>query len=106
MIDAILLAAAGSASLAACACLALALPDHWAQAGGHPADATRFRPHLRAAGMASTCVAWALCTGRDGIAFGSLLWGMLMPVGALSVALILAWRPRCLLPGRLRRGVA
>jgi hypothetical protein len=106
MTGAILLAAASSAGLAACACLALALPDHWAQAGGHPADAARFRPRLRAAGMALTFLAWVLCTGRDGIAFGSLLWGMLMPACALAVALILAWCPRCLLPVRLRRGAA
>jgi hypothetical protein len=106
MIGALLLAAAGCAGLAACACLALALPDHWTQAGGHPADAARFRPRLRATGMALILLAWMLCTGRDGIAFGSLLWGMLMPAGALAVALILAWRPRCLLPVRLRRGVA
>ena len=104
MIGTVLLAAAAGACLAACACLALALPDHWAQAGGHPADAARFRPRLRAAGMASMLLAWALCTGRDGLVFGSLLWAMLMPAGALSVALMLAWHPRRLLPGRLRRG--
>lgn len=97
-----LLIGAGMSSYAAFACFALAMPDHWQQAGGEPAAWTARRRGLRPSGTALLALAYALCAWRDGAAFGSLLWAMLASAGALAVAFTLTWRPRLLLPGRRR----
>ncbi|QGZ38149.1 uncharacterized protein DUF3325 [Pseudoduganella flava] len=86
------------------ACLALAMPDHWVQAGGRQeAAATLCRP-LRRAGAMLLAAAYALCVCRDGASFGTLLWVVLVSAGALAVALTLTWRPHWLLaPARALR---
>lgn len=98
MTAALLLLLAACASYGGFACLALAMPDYWAQAGG---DMSRQPPRrrLRLSAAALLVVALALCLWRDGPGFGTLLWGVLLTAGALGVAFTLTWRP--LLLGRL-----
>lgn len=39
-----------------------------------------------------------MCISAQGAGFGSLLWAMLLPATAMSVAFILTWRPHWLRP--------
>jgi uncharacterized protein YjeT (DUF2065 family) len=97
MSAALLLLLATAASYSGFACLALAMPDYWQQAGG---DASR-QPsrRLRLAGTVLLAAALVLCLWRDGPGFGALLWGVLLTAGAVAVAFTLTWRPQLL--GRL-----
>lgn len=95
MTAALLLLLAGAASYGGFACLALAMPDYWEQAGG---DASRQPPpgRLRLAGAALLTTTLALCLWRDGPGMGALLWGVLLTAGAIAVAFTLTWRPQLL----------
>ncbi|HET6719294.1 MAG TPA: DUF3325 domain-containing protein [Rhodocyclaceae bacterium] len=89
-----MLLAAGLAGYGAWACLALALPRHWVAANGERgAFAPAPKRALRASGGALLGLAYALCWYRDGAAFGSVLWLLLMTAVAFAVAFTLAWRP-------------
>lgn len=98
MMPALLLVAAGLASYGGFACLALAMPDHWAQASGQRGDVAPHRRRLRPAGFFMLGVAYVLCVYRDGPSFGSLLWSLLISAAAIAVAFTLTWRPKFLLP--------
>lgn len=91
----LLLLLAVGASYCGFACLALAMPDYWQQAGG---DVSRQPPQrrLRLTGAALLAAMLALCLWRDGPGFGALLWGVLLTAGAIAVAFTLTWRPRLL----------
>lgn len=110
MSPALLLLAAGLASYGAWACLALAMPRHWAAANDRAAangerGAFASAPAgLRPGGCALQALAYALCWYRDGPAFGSVLWLLLMATAAFAVAFTLAWRPRLFRPLRRRSG--
>jgi hypothetical protein len=97
---ALLLIAAGLASYAGFACLALAMPCHWAAVSGQGTGVAPHRRRLRRVGLSMLGVACALCVWRDGPGFGSLLWLVLIPAAAIAVALTLSWQPRLLLPIR------
>lgn len=94
MMAAMLLAAAGLASYGGFACLALAMPDHWAQVTGHDCAVVPYRRGLRWAGVCLLSLALLACVVRDGPSFGGLLWVMLDVAAALGVALTLAWRKK------------
>jgi hypothetical protein len=97
MMAAFLLLLAGAAGYGGFACLALAMPDHWARAGGAVEDHARRGRRLRLAGALMLCVALAICIWRDGASFGAILWVILLTASAIGVALTLTWRPRWLL---------
>lgn len=86
------------------ACLALAMPRHWAQAGGQRLRAMPPHRSLRGCGLGLLSVAYALIVYRDGPGFGSVLSVVLFCGAALAVALTLAFRPRMLLPWGVCRG--
>ena len=79
------------------ACLALAMPDYWARAGGDANDHGRRRHRLRLSGALMLCLALAICIWRDGVSFGAILWIILLTASASAVAFTLTWRPRLLL---------
>jgi hypothetical protein len=95
--SALLLLAAGLASYGAFACLALAMPRHWAEVSGQTVDFAPHRAWLRLCGFALLGLSYALCVYRDGPSFGSVLWLLLIWAAAIAVALTLAWRPRLFL---------
>lgn len=102
MTPVLLLMLAALASYLGFACLALAMPRHWAQAGGRRVDAVSHRRRLRACGFALLGIAYLLLVYRDGPSFGSVLWVVLLSGAAIAVALTLAWRPQVLWPVRWR----
>lgn len=93
MTAAVLLAVAGLASYGGFACLAMAMAEHWEQAGGVPGRHVQRRRTLRLAGTLLLCVAPLLCVWRDGPSFGVLLWLMLLSASGIAVAFTLSWRP-------------
>ena len=95
---ALLLGAANMASYGGFACLALAMPRHWAAATGKKVDVVPHRRWLRPCGFAMLALSYGLCAYRDGPGFGSLLWAILISAAAIAVALTLTWRPQLLLP--------
>lgn len=102
MTPALLLILAMLASYAGFACLALAMPRHWTQAGGPRLRAAPPR-RLRACGFTLLGVAYALSVYRDGPGFGSVLTVVLLSASAIAVAFTLAFQPRVFLPFGLRR---
>jgi hypothetical protein len=94
MMAALFLAAAGLASYFGFACLALAMPEHWARVTGQDRDPVPYRRGLRRSAVCLLLLAFAACVMRDGPGFGSLLWVMLDVATALGVALTLAWRKK------------
>jgi len=95
---ALLLVAAGLASYAGFACLALAMARHWTEASGQVMDVAPHRRSLPPLGFSTLGVSYALCVYRDGPSFGTLLWVLLCYATAIAVALTLTWQPRFLLP--------
>jgi hypothetical protein len=102
MMPALLLGAAGLAAYGGFACLALAMPEHWARASGEESAVSPHRPLLRPLGFTLLAAAYLLCFWRDGAAFGSVLWIVLGAAAGMAVAFTLTWRPRLLLPTRRR----
>ncbi len=90
MKSALMLLAAGLVSYVAFACLALAMPRHWAQASGHAVALVPQRTWLRPCGFMLLGLSYALCWYRDGPGFGSLLWVLLVWTAGIAVALTLA----------------
>lgn len=99
MTPALLLILAGLASYGGFACLALAMPRHWAQMGGARLRVAPPRRLLRGCGAALLGGAYALLVYRDGPSFGSVLWVLLLFAAAAAVALSLAWRRSPARPG-------
>lgn len=96
MPEAIWLAASFAASGVGMGWLALALDPHWQQVNG-PAPLPRpTRRLLRAAGSAALAFSLIACFLADHPSMAPLVWIMGLTVGALAVALVLAWRPRFL----------
>ena len=95
---AVLLLLAYAASVIGWAWIAFAMDDHWRQAR---ADAPPSRPTilaLRAVGSAALAAALLLCLRADHASMAALVWLMTLTAAALSVALLLASRPRWLAP--------
>lgn len=95
MISALLLFAAALAGYLGFACLALAMPRHWAEASGEK-TAPPHQHWLRTCGFTLLGMAFAICVCRDGLSFGTVLATVLISASMITVALTLAWRPRLL----------
>lgn len=102
MRPALLLVAACLAAYGGFACLALAMPEHWARVSGQEGDVSPHRHLLRPLGFGLLAAAYVLCLWRDGAAFGSVLWTVLGAAAGMAVAFTLTWRPQLLLPTRRR----
>lgn len=75
--------------------LALAMDAHWKQVrSGLPSERTVLV--LRYLGGAALFLSLICCLAVDHASMASLVWIMLLAGSALSVALILSWRPRLL----------
>jgi hypothetical protein len=89
-------------ALAACflglAWLALAMDVHWQQVRGSAAPAAGTARLLRIMGGLALAVSVVLCFVADHASMAPLVWVMALAGGALLIALILAWKPRVLLP--------
>lgn len=92
----LLLAGAALAAVAGCAWLALAMAVHWQQVQGSATPPAGTRRALRVLGAASLAVSATLCFLADRPSMASLVWIMLMTGGAVTVALVLAWKPALL----------
>jgi UDP-N-acetylmuramyl pentapeptide phosphotransferase/UDP-N-acetylglucosamine-1-phosphate transferase len=77
--------------------LALAMDTHWRQVrSGVPAAHTvRI---LRLMGATALFTSLLFCLQVDHATMASLVWVMLLGISALSVAVILSWQPRLLVP--------
>ena len=77
-------------------CLALSQAKHWTQI----VELGRRPPHvargLRIMGWLLLAVTLAMSAIHDGASFGAVLWTCLLSVGAIAVALTLAWKPNWL----------
>jgi len=103
MRDAMLLVCALCAGVIGLAWFALAKPPHWRQVTGEAAQGVRTRRGLRIGGALALTVSLGLCLAADHISMSFLVWIMMLVAGALSVAFVLAYRPRTLnwLTGRI-----
>lgn len=90
------------ASLASCVAgfgwLALSMDVHWRQVRGGTAPSNNVRMLLRLFGAIALVASLMLCLAVDHASMASLVWVMSLAAAALSVALTLSWRPRCLAP--------
>jgi hypothetical protein len=76
------------------ALLALSMERHWdARAIGRPNPSVRSLQRMRHLAWLLLAAAYVLCVLQAGVSMGSVLWCMLLPAGALSVALLLTWHP-------------
>lgn len=96
MSDAWLLAVASLVSFCGMAWLALAMREHWLQVRGEAAPSGSGVALLRLAGALALAVSLRLCLWADHPSIASLVWVMLLTAAALSVAVMLSWRPRWL----------
>nr|WP_246373200.1 DUF3325 family protein [Lysobacter spongiae] len=90
-----MLAIALAACIVGVGWLALAMDVHGRQAWGRAAGAKAKRA-LRAMGAAALVVALVLCLRVDHATMAVLVWVMALAVGAVAVAMMLAWRARWL----------
>lgn len=89
-----LLVAAALCALIGMARLALAMPVHWQQVHGKSGLAPRSARRLRIGGGGGLLAALLLCLAADHASMAALVWVMLLTVAAVSVAMLLAYRPR------------
>ena len=92
-----LLAAAVLAGAAGMGWLALAMDVHWDQVRGKVEQPTPVR-RLRMLGTLALVASLLLCLTADHASMAVLVWIMVLAASALGVAMLLAWRPRCLRP--------
>lgn len=105
MRDALLLGAALVSALAGMGWLALAMDVHWEQVCGAAAERPARARLLRALGMLALAVSLWLCLVVDHASMAALVWIMALAAAALTVAMVLSWRPhwlRLLVPGAAR----
>ncbi|MEM0985100.1 MAG: DUF3325 domain-containing protein [Pseudomonadota bacterium] len=95
--DALFLFLAALTAIIGCALLALSQSRNWREViGGKPPELT---PRLaKWTGWIFIFASLVFCVLRDGGSFAAILWPLLFAVGALSVAMLLAYRPSCLKP--------
>ena len=91
--DTIWLVFAGLTAFTGCGMLALSQDRHWSRAFGAPAQTTT-KSYLKWGGWALVVASLVFCTLRDGGSFAALLWPMLIALGAISVAMVLAYLPK------------
>lgn len=90
------LAGACAAALAGFSWLALAMEDHWQQVCGAIEPSQTTRRALRMMGASGLVVSGALCFVADRPSMAVLVWILFMTLGAVSIALTLAWKPAIL----------
>lgn len=96
------LAGAAVLALAGAGWLALTMEVHWRQVHDGPQPGVATRGVLRMLGALALLASLLLCLMSDRASMAVLVWVMLLAVGVVSVALMLAWRPeglRVLWPG-------
>ncbi|MDH0864397.1 DUF3325 domain-containing protein [Mitsuaria sp. GD03876] len=96
MTEAMLLAGAAVAALVGFGWLALAMETHWDQAHAPRALAPRRALLLRIAGSVAVVGSLLLCLGADHPSMAVLVWFMLLAGSAITIAMVLSWRPRWL----------
>lgn len=96
MPDSLLLGLGMISSVLAMGWLALGMKPHWEQACGEVASSAHRPRILRVLGTAALAASLALCLTSDHVSIASLVWVMSLAASILVVALVLAWRPRCL----------
>lgn len=90
----LIIAASGFASIIGFAWIALAMHAHWQRVKpSAPLPPVRQR-RLRLQGSLSLALSLALCLSAEETGMAILLWAMYISLGAISVALALAWHPR------------
>jgi hypothetical protein len=97
MREALLLILALAGSCLGFACFALSMQRHWENVTRELALPARRVAVLRAVGCAALAASLVLALLRDGPTFGSVLWVLVLTVGAVAVAFTLTWRPFWLL---------
>jgi O-antigen/teichoic acid export membrane protein len=91
-----ILALASIACLIGCAGLALAMSRHHKQVFLRELSRRRQR-NLRAAGVALLLAGLLLCVGQAGWGSGAVWWTGMLSIAALTVTLLLSFRPNWLL---------
>ncbi len=84
--------------LAGFALMALSQDRHWGRVSHAPASGSRARLSLRLAGLLLVQAALLPCVYGQGVAFGTLLWVVLLSLAAASIALALTWRAHWFVP--------
>ena len=84
------------ASLVGMGWFALALDVHWQQVHSSASASSATKQLLRVLGTVAIAVSLAACFLADHPSMAPLTWIMGLAAAALSIALILAWRPRVL----------
>jgi len=95
MHDVLLLTASVLTGVTGMAWLALAMEVHWAQVCRQPLPANAVL-RLRILGGAALLASLVLCLLVDHASMAALVWVMALTAGALTVALLLTWRPHWL----------
>lgn len=98
MAEGLLLALALLSSLCGMAWFALANKAHWRQVRGEVPLHGVLVKRLRVLGATCLLVAFVLCLQADAPSMAVLVWVMSLALGALAVALALAWWPALLRP--------
>lgn len=97
MSDALWLLAAAATTLVGMAWLALAMEVHWDQVMRRPAsEVPATRGSLRGLGALALALSLWACLMADRPSMAALVWVMLLAASALTVAWVLARRPRLL----------
>jgi hypothetical protein len=78
--------------------LATSMEPHWRQLHGAAPLRAREAAVLRVLGALSLSGALGACLRADHASMAALVWVLLLAAAALTVAFVLAWRPRCLRP--------
>lgn len=95
---AVLLALALWANLAGLGWLALAMDVHWTQVRGEAPQSPALVRRLRVLGTSGIIAALLLCLSADHASMAALVWIMALAASALSVGMLLTWRPHWLRP--------
>lgn len=92
----ILLTAACAIAVLAFTWLSLTMQAHWQQVQGGEGPTTGTQALLRLLGWSGIVVTGALCFTVDRPSMAALNWIMLLTLGAVSVSMVLAWKPALL----------
>lgn len=105
MAEALLLLIAGGSAYSGFALFALSQSRHWQHVVAGSAAKPPQKQALRMIGGLALALALACSWLRDGPAFGSVLWLLLLSVAAPLLAFTLSWRPQWLKQLALRLAV-
>ena len=94
MLDLLLIASLLIFYLLGLTCLALAQDKHWNELSVYYQRPAWTTP----VGWVSLALSLLLAWAYQGVAFGSLIWMLLLPPSGFALVLTLAWRPQWLRP--------